>query len=95
MVPKTNSLACPRKIFATGVSHSVKELCEVAFTYVGLDYRDFVRTDPQWDRRTEMVELRGNPEKIKNLGWKTSISFADMIRTMVDADLEQLKANLK
>ncbi len=82
-------------VVATGVSHSVRELCEVAFTYVGLDYRDFVRTDPQWDRRTDAVELRGNPAKIKNLGWKTSISFADMIRKMVDADLEQLKAKSK
>lgn len=80
-------------VIATGVSHSVREFCEVAFSHVGLNYRDFVRADPQWGRRTETVELRGNPEKIKSLGWQTSISFVDMVRMMVDADLARLKFN--
>ncbi len=81
-------------VIATGVSHSVRDFCKIAFSHVGLEYRDYVRVDPQWARRTEMVELRGNPAKIKNLGWEASVSFADLVYMMVDADLTQLNSNL-
>lgn len=82
-------------VVATGVTHSVREFCEIAFSHVGLDYRDFVRIDPQWARRAETVELCGNPAKIKQcLGWQPSVGFADLVRMMVDADLAQLKSNI-
>ena len=80
-------------VIATGVSHSVREFCAIAFSHVGLDYRDFVRIDPQWARQTETLELRGNPVKIKNLGWKTSVELAGLVRMMVDADLESINSN--
>jgi GDPmannose 4,6-dehydratase len=81
-------------VIATGETHSVREFCEVAFSHVGLDYRDFVRIDPRWARRTETVELCGNPLRIKQcLGWQPSVSFEELVRMMVDADFALLKLN--
>lgn len=80
-------------VIASGDTHSVREFCQVAFSHVGLNYIDFVRIDPQWARRTENTELRGNPTKIKQLGWRPSVGFQDLVRMMVDADLERLKSN--
>lgn len=80
-------------VIASGDTHSVREFCQIAFSYVGLNYIDFVRIDPQWARRTETTELRGNPTKIKQLGWRPSVGFEDLVRMMVDADLDRLKSN--
>jgi GDPmannose 4,6-dehydratase len=81
-------------VVATGVTHSVREFCEVAFSHVGLDYRDFVRVDPDWARRPEGVELRGNPDKARrHLNWQPSVAFADLVRMMVDSDMVRLKSN--
>jgi GDPmannose 4,6-dehydratase len=81
-------------VIATGVTHSVREFCAIAFSHVELDYRDFVRIDPKWARRTEAVELCGNPTKIEQvLGWKPRVSFEELVRMMVDADLTLLKSN--
>jgi GDPmannose 4,6-dehydratase len=80
-------------VIATGETHSVREFCEVAFSHVGLNYLDFVRIDPQWARRAETIELRGNPTKIKQLGWQPSVEFEDLVRMMVDADLDRIRSN--
>lgn len=80
-------------VIASGETHSVREFCEVAFSHAGLNYLDFVRIDPQWARRAETIELRGNPTKIKQLGWRPSVGFQDLVRMMVDADLERIKSN--
>lgn len=80
-------------VIATGETHSVRQFCEVAFSHVGLNYLDFVRIDPQWARRSETIELRGNPTKIKQLGWQPSVGFEGLVRMMVDADLDRLKSN--
>jgi len=81
-------------VIATGVTHSVRDFCEVAFSHVGLDYFDFVRIDPQRARRAETVQLCGKPTKIKQyLGWQPSVGFNDLVRMMVDADLARLKSN--
>ena len=80
-------------VIATGETHSVREFCEVAFSHVGLNYLDFVRIDPQWARRAETIELRGNSTKIKQLGWQPSVGFADLVRLMVNADIDLLKSN--
>jgi GDPmannose 4,6-dehydratase len=54
---------------------------------VGLDYRDHVRVDPDKGRRPETIELQGNPAKaMAKLGWRPSVSFAELIGMMVDAD---------
>jgi GDPmannose 4,6-dehydratase len=81
-------------VIATGETHSVREFCEIAFSHVGLNYIDFIRIDPQWVRRKETIELRGNPKKIEQLGWRQSVVFDDLVRMMVDADLDLLKSNL-
>ena len=79
-------------VIATGRTHSVGEFCEIAFAHVGLDYRDFVRIDPRWARRTESIELCGNPAQARaRLGWQPSIDFPALVRMMVDADLQRLQ----
>ncbi|KAF5057860.1 GDP-mannose 4,6-dehydratase [anaerobic digester metagenome] len=83
-------------VIATGKMHSVREFCEIAFSHVGLDYRDFVRIDPRWSRRTDEVELCGDSTKARqHLNWEPSVDFADLVRMMVDADLAQLNPNMK
>jgi GDPmannose 4,6-dehydratase len=81
-------------VIATGITHSVRDFCEIAFSHVGLDYRDFVQIDSQWARRSEVIELRGNPTKARDrLNWQPSVGFADLVRMMVDADLNAIKSN--
>jgi len=78
-------------VIATGKTHSVEELCEVAFRHIGLDYRDYVRVDTVAYRPAETVPLTGNAEKAKKqLGWQPSIDFREMVGMMVDADLQLL-----
>jgi len=80
-------------VIATGETHSVRELCEVAFAHVGLDYRDFVVIDQKFYRPAEVDLLIGNPAKAqKMLGWKPQVDFQSLVKMMVDADLEALKS---
>jgi len=79
-------------VLSTGETHSVRELCTIAFERVGLDYRDHVVHQPESFRQAESLQLVGNPAKAELvLGWKRSVTFQDMIRMMVEADLEALK----
>jgi GDPmannose 4,6-dehydratase len=76
-------------VVPTGESHSVRELCEEAFAYVGLDYRDFVKLDPRYLRPAKVDHLHGDATKARRvLGWRPELSFRDLIRLMVDSDLE-------
>src|SRR5687767_10080238 len=78
-------------VIATGVSHSVQQLVEVAFGHAGLDWRKYVRTDPAFLRPAEVDHLIGDPSKARReLGWKPSVDFAQLVAMMVDADLERL-----
>lgn len=78
-------------VLATGESHSVREFCDVAFSHVGLDYRDYVQVDPQARRPPEAVPLVGDAARARTvLGWRPSVSFANLVRMMVDADLARL-----
>lgn len=80
-------------VIATGETHSVRELCEVAFSHVGLDYRDFVVIDQKFYRPAEVDLLIGDPAKAKReLGWKPEVDFHGLVKMMVDADLEALKS---
>jgi GDPmannose 4,6-dehydratase len=80
-------------VVATGETHSVRELCEIAFGHLGLDYRDYVRVDSSDYRPVEPIQLVGNPEKArKQLGWIPEIGFLELIRMMVDADMSKLAA---
>ena len=79
-------------VLATGETHSVRDLCEEAFFHVGLDYREHVVQEAESFRPPETAQLVGNPAKAHRvLGWKREISFRDLVRTMVDADLEALR----
>ncbi len=79
-------------VIATGQTHSVRELCEVAFGYLGLDYRKYVVTDPKFYRPAEVDQLVGDASKAKRiLGWEPEVSFEELIQMMVDADMETLK----
>jgi len=81
-------------VIATGETHSVKELVEVAFSYLGLDWRDHVVVDPALYRPAEIHELRGDASKAKReLGWEPSVGFRELVRMMVDADLENLSSS--
>ncbi|MCX5699164.1 MAG: GDP-mannose 4,6-dehydratase [Candidatus Omnitrophica bacterium] len=78
-------------VVATGETHSVRELCEIAFGHLGLDYRDYVHPDVAAHRLDESLQLVGNPEKArKQLGWAPEVEFREMIKMMVDADLRIL-----
>jgi GDPmannose 4,6-dehydratase len=78
-------------VIATGVSHSVQELVEIAFDQVGLDWQQHVRQDPALLRPAEVDHLIGDPTKARErFGWTPSVSFDGLVRMMVDADLERL-----
>lgn len=75
-------------VVATGVSHSVREFCDLAFGHVGLDYRAYVQTDPRARRAAESTPRVGDASKARQvLGWRPSLSFEQLVRTMVDADI--------
>lgn len=78
-------------VVATGVTHSVREFCELAFARLGLDYRDHVREDPAAFRPSESVLLVGSPDKARRvLGWEPEVEFDELVNMMVDADLQGL-----
>ena len=79
-------------VVATGITHSVRRLLEVAFSHVGLDYRDHVELDPTLLRPAEVHHLRGNYSKAKlELGWEPTVGFEGLVQMMVDADLARLR----
>lgn len=75
-------------VVGTGETHSIRDFLEEAFGYVGMDWRDCVKTDPKFLRPTEVNYLCADPTLIrKELGWEPKIRFKELVRTMVDADL--------
>jgi GDPmannose 4,6-dehydratase len=79
-------------VVATGETHSVREFCELAFGHLGLDYKDFVVVDPMYFRPTEVDVLIGDATKAREkLGWTARTSFPELVRLMMDADLDLLK----
>jgi GDPmannose 4,6-dehydratase len=79
-------------VVATGETHSIRELCQEAFSYVDLDWREYVSQDPRFIRPAEVDLLVGDPSKAgRVLGWEPTVSFRQLIRMMVDSDLELLK----
>jgi GDPmannose 4,6-dehydratase len=78
-------------VIATGISHSVRDLVEVAFGHVGLDCAKHVRVDPKLLRPAEVEHLIGDATKARTvLDWKPTVDFAGLIKMMVDADLERM-----
>jgi GDPmannose 4,6-dehydratase len=79
-------------VIATGETHTVKELVEIAFQHVGLDWKNYVVSDPKFMRPAEVDILLGNPEKArKELGWEPKVTFEQLIKMMVDSELERNK----
>jgi len=82
-------------VVGTGQTHSVRELCEIAFAHVGLDWRDYVVQDPRYIRPAEVDLLVADPSKARRvLGWEPSVSFEELVRMMVDADLALLREEM-
>ena len=79
-------------VVATGETHTIQELCEEAFSYVNLDWKDYVIVDKRFIRPTETGPLIGNPAKAKKiLGWEPKTKFKELVKIMVEAHLARLK----
>ncbi|WP_019635688.1 GDP-mannose 4,6-dehydratase [Paenibacillus fonticola] len=77
-------------VIATGETHTVEELVEVAFGHVGLNWRDYVVIDPKFVRPAEVDLLLGDSSKAqKKLGWKLEVGFEELVKMMVDSDLKK------
>jgi GDPmannose 4,6-dehydratase len=81
-------------VIATGLTHSVRQLLDLAFTHVGMDYREHVEIDPNLLRPAEVYHLRGEYTKARQrLGWEPVISFERLVASMVDSDLNLLSSS--
>jgi GDPmannose 4,6-dehydratase len=79
-------------VLATGETHTVKEFAEKAFNHVGLNWEDYVLTSDKYSRPNEVHHLLGDASKAKNkLGWKPSTSFDELVKKMVESDIELAK----
>jgi GDPmannose 4,6-dehydratase len=79
-------------VIATGEPHSVREFCETAFGYLGLDYRNHVVKDKRYCPPTEVELLVGDASKARAaFGWQPRTNFAELVKMMVEADVELLK----
>jgi GDPmannose 4,6-dehydratase len=78
-------------VVGSGISHSVRELVEIAFARVSLDWRKYVKTDPKFLRPAEVDHLIGDPSKAKRvLGWEPKVDFKALVEMMVDADMARV-----
>ncbi|HEX7541745.1 MAG TPA: GDP-mannose 4,6-dehydratase [Anaerolineales bacterium] len=79
-------------VIGTGKTHSVREFCELAFNFVGLNYQDYVVQDPRFMRPSEVDRLIADPSKARQeLGWSPRVGFNDLVEMMVEADLKLLR----
>ncbi len=80
-------------VVGTGQTRSVRELVEVAFGHVGLEWQEFVKIDEAFFRPAEVEILQADPQKARDrLGWEPTVSFEELVRMMVDSDLQRLRA---
>ena len=78
-------------VVSTGENHTVREFLEIAFGHVGMNWKNYVVIDPALIRPAEVNTLLGSPAKARRkLGWKPKVSFPELVRMMVDADLKKL-----
>ncbi|MCP5487217.1 MAG: GDP-mannose 4,6-dehydratase [Verrucomicrobia bacterium] len=83
-------------VIATGETYSVKDFCEMAFSRVGLNWKDYVVVDPKFLRPAEVDLLLGDPTKAKEkLGWVPEVKIQELVNMMVDADLERVQRELR
>jgi GDPmannose 4,6-dehydratase len=82
-------------VIATGEAHSPRDFCQIAFQHVGLDWEKYVEVDPRYYRPSEVDNLMGDASKAeKELGWRPKMTFAELVRIMVDADVQLLDDEL-
>jgi len=82
-------------VVGIGKTHSVRQLCETAFSYVGLNYEDYVIQDPLFYRPAEVDLLVSDPRKAREeLGWKPSVKFDELVHMMVETDLKRVSKEL-
>ena len=83
-------------VVCTGETHSVKEFCEVAFSYLNLDWENYIKVDENLIRPAEVDLLVGDASKANEvLGWKPEVGFEDLVKMMVDADMALLEGRLE
>lgn len=83
-------------VVATGRTTTVRDMCQIAFSRVGLDYEKYVVIDPKFYRPAEVDLLLGDPSKAKEkLGWTAKTSLEDLINMMVDADMKRIESELR
>ncbi len=83
-------------VIATGETHSVREFAQLAFDYLGLNYEDYVVVDPAFFRPAEVDLLVGDASKAREkLGWEPQVSFEELVRLMVDADMDALRRGIR
>ncbi len=80
-------------VVATGETHTIQEFVEEAFSYVGLNSKDYVKIDDRYKRPNEVPLLLGDPSKIKKLGWEPKMKFNEIVHAMIDYDLEHFNDN--
>ncbi len=83
---KPNDYVC-----ATGISHSVRDLCEYVFNKLDLNYKDYVKVDPKYYRAEELHDLKGDSTLLKGLGWKPKHNFVSLMDDMIEYWLKELK----
>ena len=80
-------------VIGTGITHSVRDFCEIAFKVLGLDWSKYVEVSEEYFRPSEEIELKANPEKARKLlGWRPSIDFETMVEKMVLADFNAIQS---
>lgn len=83
-------------VIGTGETHSVREFCEIAFGYVGLDYNEYVIQDERFYRPAEVDLLISDPSKARSvLGWEPDTSFNELVIKMVEADMERISSKVR
>jgi len=83
---KPNDYVC-----ATGISHSVRDLCEYVFNKLDLNYKDYVKVDPKYYRAEELHDLKGDSTLLRGLGWKPKHNFVSLMNDMIEYWLKELK----
>lgn len=82
-------------VVGTGHTQAVRDWCEAAFSYLGLDYREYVVQDPKFYRPVEEKQLVADPSRInRELGWEPAVAFEDLIQMMMDADMKRLSQDI-
>jgi len=82
-------------VVSTGLSHSIKDLCDVAFNYVGLNWKEHVESNASLFRPAEVNILMGNSDKAKDtLGWVPKTSFKEMVEMMIEADIKRVEKEI-